>query len=119
MVKRNAVDEVGLWDEKYFLHCEDLDWCKRFNEKGWKILFEPSARVVHYLGKCSGERPFFIEWMKHRGMARFYLKFFHGFYPLGLIYLVLFGVLVRFLLSCAWLFCIRSIRKINCYYEKA
>lgn len=96
MVKREAVNDVGLWDEAYFLHCEDLDWCMRFRQKGWKILFIPSARVEHALGACSRSRPFFVEWHKHKGMVRFYRKFFKHQYSLGLMGLVVVGVWLRF-----------------------
>jgi GT2 family glycosyltransferase len=37
-------------DEGYFLHCEDLDWCMRFRQRGWKIMFVPDARVIHHKG---------------------------------------------------------------------
>lgn len=96
MVRREAVADVGLWDEGYFLHCEDLDWCMRFRQKGWKILFVPSARVTHALGVCGRGRPIFVEWHKHRGMLRFYRKFFRHQYPGGLMWLVTLGVWLRF-----------------------
>ncbi len=96
MVKRQVVEDVGLWDEGYFLHCEDLDWCMRFKGNGWKILFVPSARVTHVLGACSRNRPVFVEWHKHKGMVRFYRKFFRHQYPLGLMGLVVVGVWFRF-----------------------
>ncbi len=98
LVKRIAVDEVGLWDEDYFLHCEDLDWCMRFQEKGWQIHFVPKVKVVHEKGVCSQARPVFVEWHKHRGMIRFYRKFFRKQYPLGLFWLVCLGVWFRFAL---------------------
>lgn len=96
LVKREMVDDVGLWDEGYFLHCEDLDWCMRFRQKGWKILFVPSARVTHTLGACSRTRPIFVEWHKHKGMMRFYRKFFRHQYPSVLMALVAVGVWLRF-----------------------
>ncbi|MHB8981054.1 glycosyltransferase family 2 protein [Thiobacillus sp.] len=96
LVRREAVADVGLWDEGYFLHCEDLDWCMRFRQKGWKILFVPSARVTHALGVCGRSRPIFVEWHKHRGMLRFYRKFFRHQYPWGLMWLVTLGVWLRF-----------------------
>ena len=96
MVKRVAIADVGLWDEGYFLHCEDLDWCMRFRQKGWKILFVPSARIAHSLGGCSRRRPVFVEWHKHKGMMRFYLKFFQHQYPGILMYLVAFAIWIRF-----------------------
>lgn len=96
LVRREAVSDVGLWDENYFLHCEDLDWCMRFRQKGWKILFVPSARVTHTLGACSNSRPIFVEWHKHKGMMRFYRKFFRHQYPGVLMWLVALGIWLRF-----------------------
>jgi GT2 family glycosyltransferase len=96
LVSREAMNDVGLWDEEYFLHCEDLDWCERFRLKGWKILFVPDAPVIHYKGTCSRSRPIFVEWHKHKGMLRFYCKFFRNKYPAGVMWLVGLGVWLRF-----------------------
>lgn len=96
MVKREAMQDVGEWDEGYFLHCEDLDWCMRFRQKGWKILFVPSAQITHALGVCGRSRPVFVEWHKHKGMMRFYRKFFRHQYPGVLMCLVAVGVWLRF-----------------------
>ncbi len=96
LVRREAMTAVGPWDEGYFLHCEDLDWCLRFREKGWDILFVPDAPVVHHQGTCSRARPVFVEWHKHRGMLRFYRKFFRHRYPGPLMGLVAAGVWLRF-----------------------
>jgi len=103
VVKREAVEDVGLWDEGYFLHCEDLDWCMRFRQKGWKILFVPDARITHALGACSRSRRVFVEWHKHKGMVRFYGKFFRHQYPGALMWLVTLGVWLRFGLAAAYL----------------
>lgn len=105
MVKRAAVTDVGLWDEGYFLHCEDLDWCMRFRRSGWKILFVPAARVHHAQGACSRSRPVFVEWHKHYGMLRFYRKFFRHQYPGLLWVLVVAGVWLRFGLLACYQFC--------------
>jgi GT2 family glycosyltransferase len=107
MVKREAIDDIGLWDEDYFLHCEDLDWCMRFGQKGWKIFFVPDAKIVHlffvpdakivhYQGACSRSRPVFVEWHKHKGMMHFYGKFFKHQYPGPLMWLVGMAVWMRF-----------------------
>ena len=96
LVSRKAMADVGLWDEEYFLHCEDLDWCERFRLKGWRILFVPDAPVVHYKGTCSRSRPIFVEWHKHKGMLRFYRKFFREKYPAAVMWLVGLGVWLRF-----------------------
>ena len=103
LVKRTAMDDVGLWDEAYFLHCEDLDWCMRFRQNGWKILFVPASRIGHALGACSKSRRVFVEWHKHKGMVRFYRKFFRNQYPGVLMGLVEAGVWLRFALVSVYL----------------
>ncbi|MFZ5564702.1 MAG: glycosyltransferase family 2 protein, partial [Thermodesulfobacteriota bacterium] len=101
MVPRRTINEVGGFDEDYFLHVEDLDWCMRIRQKGWKILFVPGARVVHFKGVCSNGRPVFVEWHKHLGFARFYRKLFaHRYYGI-LMPMVMAGVWFHFLLVLA------------------
>lgn len=60
LVKKGAIEDVGRWDEQYFLHCEDLDWCMRFKQKNWRIVFVPDAPVTHFQGTCSHTRPFLL-----------------------------------------------------------
>lgn len=75
MIKKSALEKVGLWDEAYYLHNEDLDLCKRFGQAGYKILWIPNARVTHEQGSCSRKNPIRVEWYKHKGFWRFYRKF--------------------------------------------
>lgn len=96
LVRREALQDVGGLDEGYFLHCEDLDWCMRFRQQGWKILFVPNAGLFHSSGTCGRTRPVFVEWNKHKGMMRFYRKFFRHQYPGILMWLVGLGVWLRF-----------------------
>lgn len=96
LVRRTAIDQVGLFDEGYFMHCEDLDWCMRFRLAGWRVVFVPDAMVMHEKGVSSRSRPVFVEWHKHRGMARYYRKFFADRYPIVLMPLVLAGIWARF-----------------------
>jgi hypothetical protein len=95
-VRREALEQVGPLDEGYFLHCEDLDWCMRFQQAGWQVLFVPDVEVTHYKGHSSKHQPIKILWHMHRGMVRFYRKFFRARYPLPLMWLVVAGVWVRF-----------------------
>lgn len=96
LVRRQALEQVGLLDEEYFLHCEDLDWCMRFRQAGWEILFVPDAEALHYKGGCSGGRRVLVEWHKHKGMIRFYRKFFRHQYPLVLMPFIIVAVWIRF-----------------------
>lgn len=97
LVRREAFDDVGQLDEGYFMHCEDLDWCMRFRQRNWKVYFVPGARAIHHLGSCSRHRPVFVEWHKHKGMVRFYRKFFSHQYPGPLLVAVVAAVWARFL----------------------
>lgn len=97
LVSREALDDVGPLDEGYFLHCEDLDWCMRFNMKGYKVLFVPDVEVIHHQGFSSKKRPVRVMWHMHKGMMRFYNKFFLRRYPWPLVIVVAVGVWLRFL----------------------
>jgi GT2 family glycosyltransferase len=110
LVRRAAIRDVGALDEGYFLHCEDLDWCMRFRQRGWKIMFVPGASAVHYQGTCSKTRPIFVEWHKHKGMMRFYGKFFRHQYPGVLFWIVGVGVWLRFTMVAIY-HCIQKIKQ--------
>mgnify|MGYP000863334941 FL=1 len=55
LVQREALDEVGVFDEGYFMYSEELDLCRRLRAAGWRIVYEPRATVVHYEGQSSGQ----------------------------------------------------------------
>lgn len=75
LVRREALAQVGLLDELFFMYGEDMDWCKRFWTHGWPVVFVPSAEAIHYGGASSANSPvrFYIErqradlqyWKKH------------------------------------------------------
>lgn len=55
LMKKSALDKVGLLDEDYFLYGEDLDLCKRFRDKGYKIIFNPEVELIHHKNKSGIE----------------------------------------------------------------
>jgi GT2 family glycosyltransferase len=77
LVRRIALNEVGLLDEDFFFYGEDVDWCKRFHEAAWDVMFYPQAEIIHIGGGSSINSPimFFLEmqradlhyWRKHHG----------------------------------------------------
>jgi N-acetylglucosaminyl-diphospho-decaprenol L-rhamnosyltransferase len=76
LVRREAIEQVGPLDEDFFLFSEETDWCYRFRQAGWKVLFFPGAEFVHVGGASHGGRMFtenlrghlrFLA--KHRGPA--------------------------------------------------
>jgi GT2 family glycosyltransferase len=76
LCRAEAVREVGLLDEGYWLYMEDLDWCHRFWDAGWKVFYEPAGTALHVKGGSStGRRAPRQEIAFHRGMGRFYRRF--------------------------------------------
>ena len=53
MARREAVEQVGLLDEGFFMYSEELDWCRRFRDAGWRVVYLPAAQIIHYEGKSS------------------------------------------------------------------
>jgi hypothetical protein len=53
LARREALERVGPMDEKFFMYSEELDWCRRFREAGWRVVYLPTAQVVHHEGKSS------------------------------------------------------------------
>jgi GT2 family glycosyltransferase len=76
LCRAEAVRDVGLLDEGYWLYMEDLDWCRRFWDAGWKVFYEPAGAALHVKGGSSGNRRALRQEIAfHRGMARFYRRF--------------------------------------------
>jgi len=58
LVRRAAYDEVGPFDERYFMFSEEVDWMRRAADRGWSVVFAPEARCVHVGGAAHGGRLF-------------------------------------------------------------
>jgi hypothetical protein len=67
LVRMEAIRQVGVMDEDYFVYGDDADWCIRFRRAGWKVLFAPVAEIIHYGGQTT----------KKAGANRFALQL-HG-----------------------------------------
>jgi len=75
LIRRSALDQVGLFDEGYWMYMEDLDLCYRFAQAGWVTWYEPSVTVIHVKAGSSGRvRSPKLNYAFHYGMFRFYRK---------------------------------------------
>lgn len=105
LVRRQAMNEVGIWDEDFFFYGEDLDWCYRFKEKGWKVMFYPRVKIVHHKGASSGvkkssqdvttattESKRRVLKASTKAMRIFYSKHYRQKYPAPVTWLVLGGI---------------------------
>jgi N-acetylglucosaminyl-diphospho-decaprenol L-rhamnosyltransferase len=75
LLTREMFQRVGGFDEDYFLHCEDLDICRRVRDIGYQVLLAGDVRVHHGKGSSSRHRPVFVSRHKHAGMWRWFRKF--------------------------------------------
>ena len=85
LVRREALDEVGLLDQRYWLYMEDLDWCYRFKQAGWGVFYDGRVSVLHVKGgttvserRSRRHRGLRHNVAFHRSMGRFYRKFYAG-----------------------------------------
>lgn len=76
-VRASAAAEVGLFDERFFLYSEELDWCRRFKAAGWQVVYLPSAEVQHLEGGTSRADPLAREIQFQTSKLR-YTEKWHG-----------------------------------------
>lgn len=78
VIRRAALDEFGLLDEGFFMFAEDLDWCKRCQEAGWRVVFYPGSQAIHYRGGSSTKRdPLWLALTQQQSILRYWHKH-HG-----------------------------------------
>jgi len=77
-LRRAALDDVGGWDERYFMYVEDLDLCWRLRAHGWDVVYEPAAAVTHVQGAATSRHPYRMLLEHHRSAWRFARRRFTG-----------------------------------------
>lgn len=77
-LRRAALDDVGLFDEAFPLFFNDVDLCYRLRQAGWRIVFEPRAKVLHHHGRSTSQARASAVIDSHRGLIRFYRKHYRG-----------------------------------------
>jgi N-acetylglucosaminyl-diphospho-decaprenol L-rhamnosyltransferase len=77
-LRREALDEVGGWDERFFLFFEDVDLCRRLEAAGWGIAYEPGGRVHHVIGASRAGRRYRSVVEHHRAAYRYADKWWDG-----------------------------------------
>ena len=82
LVRREVVKDVGFFDERFFMYFEDVDWCRRFWEKGWSVVYNPQAVFYHYHGQASRGKKGFFDVMLNKytrihitSAAKYFLKY--------------------------------------------
>jgi GT2 family glycosyltransferase len=74
MLRKAAVDQVGALDEQFFMYLEDMDYCLRLKQAGWKLYYIPGGDVVHFAGQSSGGRMRNYSPQSYHALFQFYRK---------------------------------------------
>lgn len=74
MCRREAFEEIGLLDERFFMYCEDVDWCKRAHDAGWRVVYYPEVEISHRIGAASDKNPIPMIKQHHRSMLLYFIK---------------------------------------------
>jgi GT2 family glycosyltransferase len=90
MIRREAIDQVGLLDERFFIYAEDKDWCKRFWDAGWKVVYLPQAQAIHYSHASSSNSPIRFHIEMQRANLQYWRK--HHSRPAQAAFLLLTGL---------------------------
>jgi GT2 family glycosyltransferase len=77
LTRQDAIKKVGSMDEQYFMYCEETDWCYRFKQAGWKILFAPCAEIIHLGGQSTQKRATTMNVQLRKSILQF-MKKHHG-----------------------------------------
>jgi N-acetylglucosaminyl-diphospho-decaprenol L-rhamnosyltransferase len=77
-LRRAALDDIGGWDERFFLFMEDVDLCWRLRRAGWRVAYEPSGQVTHVEGVSRARHPYRSIVAHHRSALRFAAKRWEG-----------------------------------------
>lgn len=85
-IRKKALDQVGGFDERFWMYFEEVDLCLRLHQGGWKIVHYPSASAVHFLSQSAGQ------WREAKKIYEFHqsmLKYFHknkSFFSYAILY---------------------------------
>jgi N-acetylglucosaminyl-diphospho-decaprenol L-rhamnosyltransferase len=95
LVRAGVVREVGLLDETFFMYGEDLDWCYRIKQYGWRIMYVPHVTVHHYKRAASSQRPFQSIRAFYDAMRVFYRKHYAATTPAPVNALIEAGITLK------------------------
>lgn len=112
MTKRSVLDEIGLFDEDYFMYAEDIDLCYRAKKAGLKVMYLPQVSVVHFKGISSGIKKHTQDISQaslysrkkaldafYQTMEIFYKKHLAEEYPVFINWLVYLGINLKWALA--------------------
>ena len=100
MIRKTVIEDIGTLDERFFMYGEELDWCLRTKNAGWKVMYYPDAEIVHYKGECSKFNHRRAAFEFYRSMYLFHKKHFAANYNPFINIIIYTGIFLKALMSC-------------------
>jgi GT2 family glycosyltransferase/lipopolysaccharide/colanic/teichoic acid biosynthesis glycosyltransferase len=95
MMRKDMVDKVGSLDERFFMYCEDIDYCHRINQAGGDIYYVPTSQIIHYKGESTKKNNIDYVYNFNKSLYLFYKKHYQKKYMTPIKWLILLGVIIR------------------------
>jgi N-acetylglucosaminyl-diphospho-decaprenol L-rhamnosyltransferase len=95
LIRRAAIEQVGLLDERFFMYGEDLDWAYRMKESGWHIRYNPKVAILHHKGESSRQNSERATVAFYRAMHLFYAKHYRATTFFALDWIIIAGIYAR------------------------
>ncbi len=99
MIRREALDTVGLLDEDLFMYGDDVDWCRRARDAGWEVVFYPGGQAIHDRGKITAPFPVRFAVAQQRSVLHYWRKHHSFLGVLGIRSIMLFHHLLRYTIA--------------------
>jgi len=114
LVKHKAINQVGKMDEAYFMYGEEMDWCWRFLQAGWKTLYYPDTKIIHYGGMSAAQNPVGMQLEQQKSFL-YFIKKRQGVAAMYVAYILFFinGLIRLVYWSLRWMISFGNARKIS------
>ena len=99
LIRKVAIDQVGLLDEDFFMYGEDIDLCYKIKKAGWKIIYYGKSEIIHYKGASSKKKKSKLIYEFYRAMYLFYNKHYRKKYSITTTIVTYMGIGFIFLLK--------------------
>lgn len=80
LVRRETIEDVGLLDDRFFLYCEETDWCYRMKQKGWTRYYVPAAKIVHLGSQGLGKNAGRLHYEEYKSLRKYVAKYHAAWY---------------------------------------
>jgi GT2 family glycosyltransferase len=95
MIRKAVIDDIGLLDERFFMYGEEMDWCARTKNAGWRVVYCPHGEILHYKGECSRFNSRKAAFEFYRSMYLFHKKHFSQYYNPVINAIIYLGIALK------------------------